>query len=147
MLRHQVIIALGEGEGVTKTDLKPGDLINLSKVNLNTLHIPSQNCCYFQCNTSGDLLGCIEGGTYSRDDALVHASVGFDARSGLMVLQLLLEMALMIIIIPFQIIPHGGIPVEGRVHLYEVWAQLHFEVAPQVTILRFAQRKLLMKDM
>ena len=36
-----------------------------------------------KCNTSADLIECIEGGTYSREEALVYASVGFDARFGL----------------------------------------------------------------
>ena len=37
-------------------------------------------CRNFQCNSSVDLVRCIEESTYSRDEALVHASVGFDAR-------------------------------------------------------------------
>ena len=46
-------------------------------------HVLIQNSCNFQCNTSADLIECIEGGTYSREEALVHASIGFDARFGL----------------------------------------------------------------
>ena len=37
-------------------------------------------CWNLQCNSSVDLVRCIEESTYSRDEALVHASVGFDAR-------------------------------------------------------------------
>ena len=39
-----------------------------------------ENCFNSQCDTSSDLIGCIERGTYSREEALVHASVGFDTR-------------------------------------------------------------------
>ena len=56
-------------------------------------------------------------------------------------LLLVVDMALMIImlmillIILIQVIPDGVSPVEGGVHLYEVWTELHSEVAPQVVIL------------
>ena len=80
-----------------------------------------------KCNTSADLIECIEGGTYSREEALVHASVGFDARFGLRLDRVLLPDDWI------QVTPYGGNPVEGRLHLHEVWSKLHFEAAPQVS--------------
>ena len=32
-----------------------------------------------------------------------------------------------------QVVPDGGSPVEGGVHLHEVWSELHSQAAPQVS--------------
>ena len=81
---------------------------------------------FLQCNTSAGLVKCIEGGTYSREEALVHASVGFDARFEPGGLDDFVHDGV-------QVTSYGGSPVEGGVHLHEVWPKLHFEVAPQVS--------------
>ena len=89
---------------------------------------------FLQCNTSADLIKCIEGGTYSREEALVHASVGFDARFGLSLDPVLLPGGLGDLVDDgVQVTSYGGSPVEGGVHLHEVWPKLHSEAAPQVS--------------
>ena len=121
VLRHQVLpLTVFKIKFITKGRKPP-------------LHVPIQNTCNLQCNTSADLIKCIEGGTYSREEALVHASVGFDARFGLSLDPVLLPGGLDDLVDDgVQVTSYGGSPVEGGVHLHEVWSKLHSEVAPQV---------------
>ena len=53
---------------------------------------------FLQCNTSADLIKCIEGGTYSREEALVHASVGFDARFVLILFFFLVDLITLLMV-------------------------------------------------
>ena len=66
------------------------------------------------------------GQYYSRDEALVHASVGFDARCHVIILFLVIIKTLV------QGVFDGGCLVERGVHLHEVWQELHCDASPQV---------------
>ena len=69
----------------------------------------------------------------------MHASVGFDARFGIHLHDIVdLDGILLgggndLVDDLVQVVPDGGSPVEGGVHLHEVWSELHSEAAPQVS--------------
>ena len=69
----------------------------------------------------------------------MHASVGFDARFGINLDDIcdldgiLLGGGNDLVDDLVQVVPDGGSPVEGGVHLHEVWSELHSQVAPQVS--------------
>ena len=69
----------------------------------------------------------------------MHASVGFDARFSLNLDDIcdldgiLLGDGNDLVDDLVQVVPDGGSPVEGGVHLHEVWSELHSQAAPQVS--------------